>query len=199
MTGMATTQVDGRGEGGTVHRHRLSTRVWHWVNVLVFVVMLMSGLMIFNAHPRLYWGEYGANPDPAWLEIGADGGRGFLQLGSVRIDTTGVLGVSEHSGRVQQRAFPAWATIPAGYDLALARRWHLSFAWLFAGGAALYLLSPLAGAVTGDGCSCRVAAAHAVNAAARRGAGTAEIDILDRCFGATEAGRGPEDQLLVEL
>ena len=33
----------------------------------------MSGLMIFNAHPRLYWGQYGANPDPAWLEIGRDG------------------------------------------------------------------------------------------------------------------------------
>jgi hypothetical protein len=38
-----------------------------------------------------------------------------------------------------------------------------------------------------------------MNAAAGRGAGAAEIDVLDRCFGATEAGRGPEDQLLIEL
>lgn len=51
-------------------RHRLSTRLWHWVNVLVVFGLLMSGLMIFNAHPRLYWGEYGANPDPAILELG---------------------------------------------------------------------------------------------------------------------------------
>ena len=50
-------------------RHRLSTRVWHWINVITVIVMLMSGLMIFNAHPRLYWGEYGANFDPAWLEL----------------------------------------------------------------------------------------------------------------------------------
>ena len=51
------------------YRHRLPTRVWHWVNALVVVVMLMSGLMIFNAHPRLYWGAYGANFDHAWLHF----------------------------------------------------------------------------------------------------------------------------------
>src|SRR6185312_778608 len=58
---------------------------------------------------------------------------------------------------------------------------------------------PTAGAVTGERRFCRVAAAYTVDAAAGRGAGTAEIDVLDGCFGATEAGRGPEDQLLVEL
>lgn len=52
-----------------VLRHRLPTRIWHWVNAITVIVMLMSGLMILNAHPRLYWGEYGANFDPAWLEL----------------------------------------------------------------------------------------------------------------------------------
>ncbi len=52
-----------------VLRHRLSTRLWPWLNAVVVIVMLMSGLMIFNAHPRLYWGHYGANFDPAWLEL----------------------------------------------------------------------------------------------------------------------------------
>lgn len=52
-----------------VKRHRLSTRLWHWINVISVAIMLMSGLMIFNAHPRLYWGQYGANPDKAWLEL----------------------------------------------------------------------------------------------------------------------------------
>ena len=51
--------------GDLVPRHRLATRLWHWVNVVALAVMLMSGLMIFNAHPRLYWGQYGANPDHA--------------------------------------------------------------------------------------------------------------------------------------
>ena len=119
-------------------RHRLSTRVWHWVNAVVFFVMLMSGLMIFNAHPRLYWGQYGANPDPAWLEIGAEGERGYLQVGEARIDTTGLLGVSRVDGRLRAIAFPGWATIPSTYDLALARRWHLTFAWVFALGLVGY-------------------------------------------------------------
>ena len=41
-------------------------------------------------------------------------------------------------GRPQARAFPGWSTIPSGYDLALARRWHLTFAWAFAAAIALY-------------------------------------------------------------
>lgn len=52
-----------------IKRHRLSTRLWHWINVLAVAIMLMSGLMISNAHPRLYWGRFGANPDKAWLEL----------------------------------------------------------------------------------------------------------------------------------
>ena len=51
------------------YRHRLTTRLWHWVNALSVFVMLMSGLMIFNAHPRLYWGQYGANFDHSWLHF----------------------------------------------------------------------------------------------------------------------------------
>lgn len=54
---------------GIVERHRLSTRIWHWLNALTVFVMLMSGLSISNAHRRLYWGEYGANFDAAWLEV----------------------------------------------------------------------------------------------------------------------------------
>src|SRR5438067_13557871 len=51
------------------YRHRLPTRLWHWVNALTVFVMLMSGLMIFNAHPHLYWGQYGANYDHPWLSF----------------------------------------------------------------------------------------------------------------------------------
>jgi thiosulfate reductase cytochrome b subunit len=125
-------------EDGVIFRHRLSTRLWHWTNAIVFFVMLMSGLMIFNAHPRLYWGQYGANPDPAWLEIGSDGQHGFLRIGDHTIDTTGVLGLWSDQNGQHARAFPSWATIPSSYDLALSRHWHLTFAWLFAGGIVLY-------------------------------------------------------------
>jgi thiosulfate reductase cytochrome b subunit len=52
-----------------VHRHGLVTRITHWINVVALVIMLMSGLQIFNAHPALYWGAYGANFDPHWLAL----------------------------------------------------------------------------------------------------------------------------------
>jgi len=107
-------------------------------------VMLMSGLMIFNAHPRLYWGHYGANSDYAWLEIGADDGGGYVRVGETRIGTTGLAGQWTRSdGRVERRAFPGWATIPSNYDLAGARRWHLAFAWLFAFGLLFFMLRAL--------------------------------------------------------
>ncbi|HEX8447789.1 MAG TPA: cytochrome b/b6 domain-containing protein [Sphingomonas sp.] len=114
-----------------VKRHRGVVRIWHWINAVTVFVMLMSGLMIFNAHPRLYWGHYGANPDVAWLEIGSTGDAGFVRVGPVHVPTTGVLGYwHDKNGALQRRAFPGWATIPGGYSLSAARRWHLFFAWL---------------------------------------------------------------------
>ncbi|MFO1143122.1 MAG: cytochrome b/b6 domain-containing protein [Amaricoccus sp.] len=133
----STGSVPG-ASGGVVRRHRLSTRVWHWINALTVVVMLMSGLMIFNAHPRLYWGQFGANYDPAWLQIGSADGHGYLRIGAVSFDTSGVLGTQAVDGGVQRRAFPGWATIPSYYDLALSRRWHLTFAWVLALGIVAY-------------------------------------------------------------
>lgn len=127
-----------------VFKHRISTRLWHWINALALTVLLMSGLMIFNAHPRLYWGQYGANMDRAWLEIGATPTSGYLKLGETTIPTTGVLGRwTDGEGRSRTNAFPGWATIPSNYNLALARHWHLAFAWVLAFGLLFYLLRSL--------------------------------------------------------
>ncbi|MCJ2179368.1 cytochrome b/b6 domain-containing protein [Novosphingobium album (ex Hu et al. 2023)] len=131
--------------GDVVKRHRFSTRLWHWINAVTLLVMLMSGLMIFNAHPRLYWGEYGANYDAPWLKISSAraGGEeyGYLQIGRARVTTTGLLGLwKDQDGRVQRRAFPYWVTIPSRYSLAGARIWHLAFAWVLAVGLLFYLL-----------------------------------------------------------
>lgn len=120
-------------EGGDlVRRHSLATRLWHWVNAFAVFVMLMSGLMIFNAHPRLYWGRFGANPDADWLDITA----GHLRIGPLHIPTLGILGVTPAGGRFV--AFPPRATLPSHYDLAGAREIHLAVAWLLVVPGLLY-------------------------------------------------------------
>jgi thiosulfate reductase cytochrome b subunit len=107
MAMMDETEIKG---GELVNRHRISTRVWHWINAVAIIVMLMSGMMISNAHPHLYWGQYGANLDASWFD---------------------------------PPRFPGWATIPTNYNLALARHWHLFFAWVFAFGFLIYLIVSL--------------------------------------------------------
>lgn len=129
-----------------VYRHRWPTRIWHWTNAVTLLILLMSGLMIFNAHPRLYWGHYGANADPAWLAIGSTPDSGFLRIGEARIETTGVLGHwRDGDGVVQRWAFPGWATIPSTYSLADGRRWHLFFAWVLALSMTAYMIWALLG------------------------------------------------------
>jgi thiosulfate reductase cytochrome b subunit len=130
-----------------VPRHSALVRVTHWVNVFCFSLLLMTGAQIFNAHPRLYWGEYGADNDHAWLSIdslhGNGGWRGVVHVGALSIETTGLLGASKEDGALAPRGFPAWLTIPSYQDLAAGRRWHFFFAWLFAINGAVYLLGGL--------------------------------------------------------
>ena len=50
-------------------RHFVSTRIWHWINLIAIVILFMSGLNISNAHTYLYWGDWGFAPEQAWLEV----------------------------------------------------------------------------------------------------------------------------------
>lgn len=99
-----------------IYRHRLSTRLWHWISALSVIVLLGSGLMILNAHGQLYWGEYGANYDQPWFRVAwvFEGGR-----------------------------VPGWLTIPSTYNLALARRWHLFFALVLAFALLVFMVASL--------------------------------------------------------
>jgi len=119
------------------YRHSLLVRLTHWLNAGVLLVMLMSGLQIFNAHPALYWGAQSdfAHPLLSFTAFENATGRivrGVTQIGSWHFDTTGVLGASRMDGELVGRAFPAWATVPGPQWLAMGRVWHFFFAWLFA-------------------------------------------------------------------
>lgn len=132
-----------------VLRHRWPLRVMHWVNLLCMVVLVGSGLQIFNAHPALYWGAASRFDAPA-LAIdavrGPDGrALGITTIGDRPFVTTGVLGVSKRADGLRvKRGFPEWATIPGPRSLAMGRRWHLFFAWLWVVNGACFLLWSLA-------------------------------------------------------
>lgn len=102
-----------------IYRHSVATRILHWLNAFCVLIVLMSGLQIFNAHPRLYWGQYGANSETPFIQIG-------------------------NPQAADKKAFPGWATIPGWQDLAGGRRWHFFFAWVLVFNSALYLLFGLA-------------------------------------------------------
>jgi thiosulfate reductase cytochrome b subunit len=122
--------------------------VTHWTNVVCLLILLMSGLQIFNAHPALYWGQASAFNYPVFAvsTTNSDGAgiRGVTQVFGHTFDTTGFLGASTGAGgRIQERAFPTWLTLPSYQDLATGRRWHFFFAWLLIFNGAMYLLDSL--------------------------------------------------------
>jgi thiosulfate reductase cytochrome b subunit len=127
---------DTRGE--LYFRHALPVRLLHWSIVILLVILLMSGLNIFNAHPALYWGEQSYSGPPPFLALRGvttqpGGLRGVTTIFGHDFDTTGFLGASrDPAGYMVAQGFPSWLTIPDVRWLAMARRWHFFFAWLLA-------------------------------------------------------------------
>ena len=126
-------------------RHRWPVRLTHWLNVLSLAILLMSGLMIFNAHPSLDWGKSSYTGRPSFFEItsrASGDGRpvGITRVFGIEFKTTGLLGVStDAEGKVSEVAFPGWVTIPSHYSLADARLWHFFFAWLLVLNGLVYM------------------------------------------------------------
>ena len=127
----------------SIYRHKLPIRLMHWINVVCLAILLGSGLNIFNAHPSLYWGNDSVTVAP-WLSLSGrntpNGPVGITRFAGHDFDTTGVLGISKVDGVVTARGFPSWATIPGPQWLAMARHWHLFFAWLFVINGVAYVL-----------------------------------------------------------
>jgi thiosulfate reductase cytochrome b subunit len=120
-------------------------RITHWINALVLLVLLMSGLQIFNAHPGLYL-DLGSKStfDHPIMAMGAvqqgETARGVTSILGHSFDTTGVFGLAtDTDGQLDERGFPWSLTLPGHRDLAMGRRWHFFFAWLFVFNGLAYL------------------------------------------------------------
>jgi len=128
-----------------MYRHTVAVRLTHWINALIIVLLLISGLRLFNYHPALYWGDYGYNGVPSLFSIAAledidtDEPVGVTTIMGHNFITTGVLGVAyDLQGEPVAGAFPKWLILPGG--LALARDVHFAAAWLLVLNGLAYLL-----------------------------------------------------------
>ena len=132
------------GDKEIIYRHSRTVRLTHWINALVLLVLLMSGLQIFNAHPALYLGQASDFDKPilAMDDVRTeDGVKGVTTLFGKKFDTTGIFGLGgDAANGYQRRGFPWWATLPGHRNLSMGRRWHFFFAWLFLLNGLAYLL-----------------------------------------------------------
>ena len=128
-----------------MYRHTVTVRLTHWINAVIVIVLVASGLRLFNYHPALYWGNDGHSGMPTFISVDAlmddETGEpvGVTTVMGRSFITSGVLGVSYDSkGEPVAAAFPDWLTLPVG--LALARDVHFDAAWLLVFNGFVYLL-----------------------------------------------------------
>ncbi len=137
-----------QGPYSLIRRHTLVVRLSHWINALCLLVLFMSGLQIFNAHPALYWGKTSNFDHPilSMTAVSDDNGAltGITQIGSHHFTPTGLLGASAVDGVPTPRGFPDWITLPGPQWLAMGRLWHFAFAWLFVINGVLFIAWALA-------------------------------------------------------
>ncbi len=121
--------------GDRVYRHSVAARTAHWLWTLAMLVLVMSGLQIFNAAPYLD-ASYKTDPQHRVLAFDAAMGPNNTPIGTTTIfghtfTTTHLFGYTDDGqGSEGARAFPASITLPAVQDLADGRLWHLFFGWV---------------------------------------------------------------------
>jgi thiosulfate reductase cytochrome b subunit len=101
-------------------RHSLLVRITHWLTAVSVAGLLVSGVAILIAHPRLYWGETGSFETaslvdlPLTLTYGHSGWGRYLHFLSawVSVLTGAAYGVSGFFTRHFRRLMPA-STDPA--------------------------------------------------------------------------------------
>ena len=137
--------------GRVVYRHSVAARTAHWLWFVAILVLVTSGLQIFNAAPYLDASDK-SDPTHRVLAFSADqtshGPVGTTTIFGHSFTTTGWLGYTDDGmGAEDARAFPGWITLPNYQALADGRRWHLFFAWALIIALIAYYVSA---AVRGD-------------------------------------------------
>jgi thiosulfate reductase cytochrome b subunit len=65
----ADSAADPDPEVADAPRHSALIRMTHWINTVSFFALVISGIAILLAYPRLHWGETGTVGTPALIEL----------------------------------------------------------------------------------------------------------------------------------
>jgi len=131
--------------GQRVYRHSVTARVTHWLWALALLVLVMSGLQIFNASPELDASDK-SDPTRSVLSFDSHQTATGANVGTTTIlghtfVTTHVFGYTDDGmGGEEERAFPGAVTLPATQDLASGRVWHFFFGWVLVLSIVTYLI-----------------------------------------------------------
>ena len=112
--------------GERVYRHSFLARTAHWTWTIAMLVMVMSGLQIFNAAPYLDASDK-SNPARRVISFDAHMNANNQPVGTTTIFghtfvTTHLFGYTDNGqGGESERAFPASITLPAVQSLADGR------------------------------------------------------------------------------
>ena len=102
-------------------RHTLLVRVTHWITVLSFLALLVSGVEILISHPRFYWGEVGNSRTPPLFTIPIPSSRATVPSGYGYV-------LPDQNGWSRYLHFEAaWALVLTGLVYVISGLWTRHF------------------------------------------------------------------------
>jgi len=102
-------------------RHTALVRITHWITVLSFLALLITGAEIVISHPRFYWGETGNSGTTPLFKIPIPSSRGTVPTGYGYV-------MPDQNGWSRYLHFEAaWVLVLTGLVYAIAGFWNAHF------------------------------------------------------------------------
>jgi thiosulfate reductase cytochrome b subunit len=102
-------------------RHALLVRLTHWITVISFSALLVTGVEILISHPRFYWGEVGNSGTPALFKIPIPSSRATVPSGYGYV-------LPDQNGWSRNLHFEAaWGLVLTGLVYVIAGLWRGHF------------------------------------------------------------------------